>query len=86
MRVLHYPPQYGDTIDLMELGINQHSDYEFFTLLVQHEVAALQVLNNDGEWILAPPIEGTIVVNVGDMLQRWSSEYSLPLLKAIWLS
>lgn len=73
MRVLHYPPQFGE-VDIHEIGIGAHSDYEFFTLLVQDKVKALQVLNSDGEWIEAPPIDGTIVVNVGDMLQRWSND------------
>ena len=32
----------------------------------------MQVENLDGEWIEAPPIEGTLVVNVGDLLERWT--------------
>lgn len=51
-----------------------HSDYECFTLLLQHgDVQALQVLNAAGEWVLAPPVPGTFVLNIADMLQRMSN-------------
>jgi len=73
MRVLYYPPQYGE-IDARELGIGAHTDYECFTLLLQHgDVQALQVLNAAGEWVLAPPVPGTFVLNIADMLQRMSN-------------
>lgn len=59
MRILNYPPQYGE-VDLKEIGIGAHTDYEMFTLLVQHgDVQALQVLNSAGDWVQAPPIPGT---------------------------
>ncbi|SCZ98588.1 BZ3500_MvSof-1268-A1-R1_Chr7-1g09210 [Microbotryum saponariae] len=73
MRILHYPPQTGP-IDMTAIGIGSHSDYEMFTLLVQHgDVSALQVLNSAGDWVQAPPIPGTIVVNIADQLQRWTN-------------
>jgi isopenicillin N synthase-like dioxygenase len=40
------------------------------TFLAPGKVRALEVLNRDGQWISAPPIEGMYVVNVGDQLQR----------------
>ncbi|POY74126.1 hypothetical protein BMF94_2938 [Rhodotorula taiwanensis] len=70
MRILHYPPQYGP-VDTKEIGIGAHTDYECFTILAQHgDVQALQVLNSAGEWVQAPPKEGTFVLNIGDQLQR----------------
>lgn len=48
-----------------------------FTLLIQDKVAALQVLSPDGKWIEAPPIPGTLVCNLGDQLQRWTSGFLL---------
>ncbi|GAA5822103.1 hypothetical protein JCM11251_004858 [Rhodosporidiobolus azoricus] len=70
MRILHYPPQYGP-VDLKEIGIGAHTDYECFTILALHgDVKALQVLNGKGEWVQAPPKPGTFVLNLGDMLQR----------------
>ncbi|GAA5846888.1 hypothetical protein JCM3766R1_000829 [Sporobolomyces carnicolor] len=69
-RLLSYPPQYGD-VDLKEIGIGAHQDYELYTILAQDgDVQALQVLNADGEWVMAPPKRGTFVVNIGDQLQR----------------
>ena len=76
MRVLHYPPQHG-TIDEKQIGIGAHSDYECFTILCTDENAALQVLNAAGEWIEAPPVEGAFIVNVGDMMERWTNGYFL---------
>ncbi|GAA5909743.1 hypothetical protein JCM5296_005779 [Sporobolomyces johnsonii] len=73
MRLLSYPPQHGE-IDLKEIGIGAHTDYECYTLLAQHgDVQALQILNAAGEWVLAPPKPGTFVLNIGDQLQRWTN-------------
>jgi isopenicillin N synthase-like dioxygenase len=72
-RIVYYPSQDG-VIDEDQIGIGAHSDYECFTILAQHEVPALQVLNSAGEWIAAPPIPGTFVVNIGDQMARWSND------------
>lgn len=75
MRVLHYPSQDGE-VDDRQIGIGAHSDYECFTILAQDQsVAALQVLNTQGEWISAKPIPGTFVVNIGDQMARWTNDY-----------
>ncbi|EED19593.1 1-aminocyclopropane-1-carboxylate oxidase, putative [Talaromyces stipitatus ATCC 10500] len=67
----HPPPKGLDP----PFGIGAHTDIECFTILCQgSDVPALQVLNPKGEWILAPPIQGTFVVNIGDMLARWSND------------
>lgn len=71
-RLLHYPPQPPD--DPLALGIGSHTDIECFTILAQDSQPALQILNVKGEWIEAPPIPGTFVVNIGDMLSRWSND------------
>lgn len=54
-------------------GVAPHSDYGCITLLYQDHVGGLLVLNRQGDWIEAPPIEGALVVNVGDLLERWSN-------------
>lgn len=71
-RVLHYFAQ--DPKQENVLGIGAHTDIECFTILYQGQVPALQVLNNEGQWIMAPPIEKTFVINIGDMLARWSND------------
>jgi len=73
LRVLHYPPQYGE-IDDRQIGIGAHSDYECFTILAQDTVPALQVLTKSGEWIAANPIPGCFVVNIGDQMARWTND------------
>ncbi|CRG92103.1 Gibberellin 2-beta-dioxygenase 1 [Talaromyces islandicus] len=73
-KILHYPPQRAKGPD-PPFGIGAHTDIECFTILCQGgDVPALQVLNPNGEWILVPPIRGTFVVNIGDMLARWSND------------
>lgn len=72
MRVLHYPSQDGP-IDDRQIGIGAHSDYECFTMLATDDVPALQVLNTDGVWIQAPPIADCLIVNVGDLMARWTN-------------
>ncbi len=72
LRLIYYPPQDGP-IDPRRIGIGAHTDYECFTLLLQDEVGGLQVGHRNGEWIQATPIPGSIVVNIGDMLMRWTN-------------
>ncbi len=73
LRLLHYPPQPGP-VDPSRLGIGAHCDYECFTILAQGEVGGLQVRNPAGEWVEASPIPGTFVVNLGEMLARWTND------------
>eukprot|EP00123_Amoebidium_parasiticum_P015532 comp23019_c0_seq1/m.36744 comp23019_c0_seq1/g.36744 ORF comp23019_c0_seq1/g.36744 comp23019_c0_seq1/m.36744 type:complete len:376 (-) comp23019_c0_seq1:425-1552(-) len=83
MKVLRYPPAValGDEAlnptDGQEpaLGVNVHTDYGYLTLLMQDDVGGLQALNPKGEWIDVAPIEGTYVINIGDMLQVMTHNY-----------
>lgn len=72
LRLLHYPPQ--QVPDEKVMGIGAHSDYDVFTVLATDHVPALQVLNSVNEWIPAPPMPGGFIVNVGDLLERWSND------------
>ena len=67
--MIHYP--YNPDAEDRE-GVGAHSDYECFTLL-KPTAPGLEVLNGAGEWIGAPPIPGTFVVNIGDMLELWTN-------------
>ncbi|WP_138466115.1 isopenicillin N synthase family oxygenase [Poseidonocella sp. HB161398] len=70
LRLLHYPEQ-PDEEQLF--GSAPHTDYGFVTLLKQDDVGGLEVRNKNGDWIPAPPIPGTFVMNVGDILSKWSN-------------
>lgn len=73
LRMIHYPP--SQTANCSEQqGAGAHTDYGCVTLLYQDSVGGLQVQNVRGEWIDAPPIDGTFVVNIGDMMARWSND------------
>ena len=65
-RVFHYPP--ARAID-GEWGVGEHTDYGLLTLLAQDDCGGLQVKSRSG-WIEAPPVPGTLVCNIGDMLDR----------------
>lgn len=69
---LHYPPQTG-RITESRIGAGAHTDYGCFTLLHQDAAGGLQVKRRDGLWIDAPPVPGSFVVNIGDMLERWTN-------------
>jgi isopenicillin N synthase-like dioxygenase len=72
LRLLHYPPQAVDAPD-DAFGAAPHTDYGFITVLAQDTRGGLEVRRADGTWLAAPPIEGTWVVNVADMLSRWTN-------------
>ncbi|CAG2238910.1 unnamed protein product [Mytilus edulis] len=57
-----------------QVRCGEHSDYGTLTLLFQDNIGGLEVKSRDGEYIQAPPIPGTIVVNIGDLMQRWTSD------------
>ncbi|KAH9922954.1 uncharacterized protein B0H18DRAFT_1016332 [Fomitopsis serialis] len=74
MRLLHYPPQTG-SMDDRAVGLGAHSDWECFTILWQEPgIQALQVLNKEKQWINAPPVPGTLVINLGDQFARWTND------------
>jgi isopenicillin N synthase-like dioxygenase len=69
LRLLHYPHD-ADAADAP--GIGAHTDYEMFTLLLATG-PGLEVMNQAGAWIDAPPVPGALVVNIGDMLEYLSA-------------
>ena len=71
--IIHYPPQSED-LGEEQFGVAPHTDYGCLTLLWQDQVGGLEVQNREGEWVTAHPIDNTLVVNVGDLLMRWTNE------------
>ena len=71
LRVLHYPPLPDGNVPNVRAAA--HEDINLITLLAGSEQDGLEVLSRQGEWVPINMIEGTIICNVGDMLQRLSN-------------
>lgn len=71
--LIHYPPQ-PPTLGKDQFGVSPHTDYGTMTILAQDMSGGLRVKSRLDEWITAHPIPGTLVVNIGDLLARWSND------------
>lgn len=68
LRLMHYPHNL-EAEDI--LGFGAHTDMELFTILLP-TAPGLEVVNSEGIWIDAPPIDNAFVVNIGDMTEALS--------------
>lgn len=72
LRLLRYPP-HPESADALTFGAGEHTDWGAITLLAQDHHGGLEVKLPTGEWVAATPIEGALVVNLGDMIPRWTN-------------
>lgn len=76
LRLLHYPEESPDS-DNGNFGASAHSDYGMITLLVTDGVPGLQICRDKNKeprlWEDVNHIDGAIIVNIGDMLERWTN-------------
>ncbi|MEV0764755.1 2OG-Fe(II) oxygenase family protein [Nocardia sp. NPDC050435] len=71
LRLLHYPRQ--PQLPEGSLSVGRHSDYEVVTVLAQDSVGGLQVHDPASGWVDVRPVPGAFVLNVGEMLARWTN-------------
>lgn len=69
LRLLHYPPQPPTET---AIGSQPHTDSGALTILAQDDAGGLEAVNDLGQWTRVKPIEGTLVVNLGEMMKLWS--------------
>ncbi|KAK0378379.1 2OG-Fe(II)oxygenase [Colletotrichum limetticola] len=76
LRLLHYPSVDPNVFKVNpgQVRAGEHSDYGSITLLFQDDRGGLQVRSPNGRFVDATPIPGTVVVNAGDLLARWSND------------
>ena len=67
-----YYPQQPESMGADQFGVAPHTDFGVLTVLCQDDVGGLQIQDSAGDWIHAPPLENTLVVNVADLLHRWT--------------
>lgn len=74
LRVLHYPPLQGDE-EPDAIRAAAHEDINLLTILPSANEPGLQVKTKEDEWMDVPCDFGTLIVNIGDMLQEASGHY-----------
>jgi len=82
-QLVYYPPSSQEHEQEQRFGVAPHTDFGVLTLLLQDNNGGLQVKSKSGDWIEAPPIPGTLVCNIGDLLQRWSNDRFISTLHRV---
>jgi isopenicillin N synthase-like dioxygenase len=71
-RLLYYPPQPAS--NTQQIGSGAHTDWGAVTVLAQDDAGGLEVRLADGSWVDVTPQEGMLVINTGDLMQRWTND------------
>ncbi|KAL0487201.1 iron/ascorbate oxidoreductase [Acrasis kona] len=79
LRLLHYPKRVGSGStflsedDKIPLSCAAHTDSGIITILFQDDAGGLQVKDSTSNWVDVTPIENTIIINLGDLLSKWTN-------------
>ncbi|MQA34311.1 isopenicillin N synthase family dioxygenase [Modestobacter roseus] len=84
LRMNNYALPPGEvTLDGDLTGMGEHTDYGIVTVLWADQVRGLQVLGRDGHWHDVSPADGALLVNLGDLMARWTNERWLSTLHRV---
>lgn len=73
LRCLNYPPGGNESMP-HQRGAGEHSDYGSLTILKSDpHVAGLEIRLANGEWVASPLVDDAFIINIGDMLARWTN-------------
>lgn len=74
LRCLNYPANHGALLK-NQRGAGEHADYGSITILkADPNVAGLELRLRSGEWVAAPLVANGFIVNIGDMMARWTND------------
>ena len=73
LRLLHYPVCSSDEVQDSQLGAGAHTDYGLTTFLFQDSVGGLEICDQDGNWQDVEPDKSVVLINSGDLLERWTN-------------
>lgn len=74
LRLNHYDVPPGTVVADGQLGMGAHTDYGIVTVLWADPVPGLEILRHDGTWHPVVPVPGALLINLGDLLARWSND------------
>ncbi|XP_064169757.1 uncharacterized protein si:dkey-10o6.2 [Anguilla rostrata] len=85
LRLLHYPPVRPESVKEGQVRCGEHSDFGTITMVFQGPGGGLQVLDRTGNYFDAPSIPGTVLINIGDLMQRWTADVFLSAIHRVLL-
>ncbi len=68
------PIRYPAQTQSSQIGAGAHTDFGCLTLLFQRDIGGLEIQSKDGTWIEIPADPSVVVVNIGDMMARWTND------------
>jgi isopenicillin N synthase-like dioxygenase len=73
LRAINYPAT-DRPLEVGQVRAGEHTDYGLLTILRQDAVGGLQVHDKSGQWADVPSVDGGYVVNIGDLMERWTND------------